>query len=173
MNLSRRLSGLLVVILALPLSISAASAQSVRVLGDFNAWSAYSASGDGSGKLCFVLSKPEDVRPSPDGYTQSYLYLTHRPAEGVRYEFNFVAGFDLAPERSPQVRIGAQSFDLFIDGAAAWLDNPALSEDVAGLMRAGASMTINVTAADGTEVAETYSLSGVTAASRAIDRACN
>lgn len=172
MNVLRHLSGLLAVTLILPMSVTAVQAQSVRLLGDFRDWSSYSANETG-GKLCFVLSKPQDVRPSPSGYTQSYLYLTHRPAQGIRNEFNFVAGYDLAPERAPRVTIGGRSFDLFVDAGAAWLDNTTLSNDVAGSMRAGSSMTVSVTAADGTEVTETFSLSGVTAASRAIDRECN
>lgn len=172
MKISRRLSGILAIAMLLPMSVTAVQAQSVRLLGDFRDWSSYSAN-ESNGKLCFVLSKPQDVRPAPSGYTQSYLYLTHRPAEGVRSEFNFVAGYDLAPERAPRLIIGERSFDLFVDAGAAWLDDPALAGDVAGSMRAGSSMTINVTAADGTEVTETFSLSGVTAASRAIDRACN
>lgn len=165
------LSGVLVVVFLVLGSVTGAQAQSVRLLGDFSDWSAYAAR-DTSGQMCFVLSKPKDVRPSPEGYTQSYLYLTHRPAEGVRHELNFVAGYELAPERAPTVRIGGQSFELFVDQGAAWLDNTALTETVAGNMRAGSSMTINVTTADGTEVTETFSLSGVTAASRAIDREC-
>lgn len=172
MRRSHRLSGIFAFAIVTLLSVSAVQAQTVRLLGDFRDWSAYSAR-DSAGQLCFVLSKPKDVRPSPDGYTQSYLYLTHRPAEGVRYEFNFVAGYTLAPERSPQVRIGGQSFELFADAGAAWLDNTALSGDVAGSMRAGSSMTVSVVAADGTEVTETFSLSGVTAASRAIDQECS
>ena len=151
--------------------LGAAQAQSVRLLGDYNDWSAYTTS-DGAGKLCFVLSKPQDIRPQPEGYTASYLYLTHRPAEGIRNEFNFVAGYTMAPERDAMLKIGSSDYVLFVETDAAWLDDPALSEDVAGSMRAGSSLTIISTTADGVEVTETFSLSGVTAASRAIDREC-
>lgn len=171
MSTAHRLASLVTFVIVMATSITAVHAQSVRLLGDFRDWSSY-ATNETGGKLCFVLSKPKDVRPSPSGYTQSYLYLTHRPAEGVQNEFNFVAGYDLAPEQAPIVTIGGRSFDLFVDSDAAWLDDPALSGDVAGNMRAGSSMSIKIIAADGTEVIETFSLSGVTAASRAIDREC-
>lgn len=151
--------------------IGSAQAQSVKLLGDYNDWSAYTTS-DGAGKLCFVLSKPQDIRPQPEGYTASYLYLTHRPAENIQNEFNFVAGYTMAPERNATLKIGSNDYVLFVETDAAWLDDPALSEDVAGRMRAGSSLTIVSTTANGIEVTETFSLSGVTAASRAIDREC-
>ena len=70
-----------------------ASAQSVQVIGTFKDWAAYSAS-EGAGSVCFAMSKPSTVDPQPDGYTQAYLYLTHRPAENVSNELNLVAGFE-------------------------------------------------------------------------------
>ena len=33
------------------------------------------------------MSKPTEVTPTPDGYTAAYLYLTNRPGEGIRNEF--------------------------------------------------------------------------------------
>ena len=62
-------------------------AQSVRLIGDFRDWSAYSAS-EGAGPLCFAMSKPTEVTPRPDGFTEAHLYLTNRPAEGVRLALN-------------------------------------------------------------------------------------
>ena len=66
----------------LVLSAGTASAQSVTLIGTFKDWAAYSAS-EGAGAVCFAMSKPSDVSPSPDVYTQAYLYLTHRPSENV------------------------------------------------------------------------------------------
>lgn len=159
-------------LLAVLASTAIASAQSVRLLGDFRDWSAYTTS-QGAGKLCFVLSKPQNVSPQPDGFTEAYLYLTHRPGESLRNEFNFVAGYELAPETAARVTIGGANYDLFVESDAAWLDDPAQSDNVAGSMRAGSSMSIQTTTAQGVAVTQTFSLSGVTAASRAIDRECS
>ena len=157
---------------AVAICAQAAQAQSVRLLGDYRDWAAYTTS-EGAGKLCFLLSKPQDVRPTPDGYTESYLYLTHRPGESVRNEFNFVAGYAFAPETPATVKIGAQAYELFVEADAAWLDDPAQSDNVAGSMRAGSTLTIEGTSAQGEVIVQTFSLSGVTAASRAIDRECS
>lgn len=165
----KKLCALLVV--GMVFASSTAYAQSVRLLGDFRDWSAYTTS-EGAGKLCFVLSKPKNVTPTPASFTEAYLYLTHRPGESVRNELNFVAGFGFAPETPVTVTIGSRVFELFVESDAAWLDDPALSDAVAGQMRAGSSLVVQGTTSQGVKITQTFSLSGITAASRAIDREC-
>ena len=145
-----------------------ASAQSVRSLGDYRDWSAYSAV-EGAGSVCFAMSKPKDVSPMPDGFTAAYLYITHRPAESVRNEVNLVAGFTFAPDTPATLTISGVSYDLFTEGDAAWLLDPARNGDLAGSMRAGSILTVEGTTDKGIRVVETFSLSGATAASRAIE----
>src|SRR5690554_4404334 len=104
-----------------------ALAQSVRLIGDFRDWSAYATS-ESAGALCFALSKPVDIDPIPDGYGEAWLYLTTRPAEGVRNEFNLVSGYTFAPDSTATVTISGQSFELFTEGDAAWLLDAAQAE---------------------------------------------
>ena len=153
------------------LAASPAAAQSVQALGDFRDWAAYSAS-EGTGQLCFAMSKPTEVSPPVDGYTQAYLYLTHRPAEGVTNEINVVAGFDFAPDQPATLSVGGKTFDLFTQKDAAWLLDATQNDSLAGAMRAGQSVVVQGTTDKGILVAETFSLSGATAASKAIDSGC-
>jgi len=148
-----------------------ALAQSVQVIGTFKDWAAYSAA-EGTGSVCFAMSKPTDVTPPPDGYTQAYLYLTHRPSENVSNELNLVAGFDFAPDQPATLTVGGQSFDLFTQKDAAWLLDASKNDDLAGAIRAGSSLVVQGTSAKGILISETFSLSGATAASRAIGSAC-
>ena len=149
----------------------AASAQSVTSIGDFKSWSAYSAS-EGAGAVCFALSKATDVTPPPDGYTQAYLYLTHRPSENVSNEINLVAGFEFAPDQPATLSVGGKSFELFTQKDAAWLLDQTQNDSLASAMRAGQSVVIEGTTDKGILVSETFSLSGATAASKAIDSGC-
>lgn len=154
--------------LAVLLAVAApARAQSVQSLGDFRDWSAYSAA-ESTGTVCFAMSKPTAVAPAVDGYTQAYLYLTNRPAEGLANEFNLVAGFDFAPDQPAALRVGARSFALFTQKDAAWLLDAGQSADLAAAMRAGSTLVIEGTTDKGILVTQTFSLSGATAASRAI-----
>jgi hypothetical protein len=148
-----------------------AVAQSVQVIGTFKDWAAYSAS-EGAGAVCFAMSKPATVDPQPDGYTQAYLYLTHRPSENVSNEINLVAGFEFAPDQPATLNVGGKSFDLFTQKDAAWLLDATQSQNLAGAMRAGTSLVIQGTTDKGILVNETFSLSGATAASKAIDSGC-
>ncbi|MBN9307068.1 MAG: hypothetical protein BGO82_07035 [Devosia sp. 67-54] len=149
-----------------------ASAQSVQVIGTFKDWAAYSASSGGAGAVCFAMSKPVSVDPSPDGYTQAYLYLTHRPSENVSNELNLVAGFEFAPDQPATLSVGGKSYDLFTQKDAAWLLDAAQADSLAGAMRAGSSLAIQGTSTKGILVNETFSLAGATAASKAIDSGC-
>ena len=165
--LARFAFSLLIAVAASFAFAGAASAQSVQLIGQFRDWSSYSAS-EGAGAVCFAMSKPGEVTPSPDGYTQAYLYLTHRPSENVANELNLVAGFEFAPDQPAMLSVGGKTFDLFTQKDAAWLLDASQNDNLAGAMRAGTSLVIEGTTDKGILVTETFSLSGATAASRAI-----
>ena len=158
-------------LLVLACQIAPASAQSVKLIGEFRNWSAYSAT-DSVGPVCFAMSKPTDTTPVPDGYATGYLYLTNRPSESVRNEMNLVAGYSFAPDTPATAAIGQQVFELFTQGDAAWLKNPAEGETLAAAMRAGSSVVVEATSDKGIRIVQTFSLSGATAASRAIEGGC-
>jgi hypothetical protein len=155
-----------------PLVVSgAAQAQSVRLLGDFHDWSAYATSDD-AGQMCFALSKPTQTDPQPDGYGQAYLYLTHRPAQGIRDEFNLVAGYQFGPDTAAVLSVGGHNFQLFTEADAAWLEDANESGDLASQIRAGSTLEVDGTTDQGIKITQVFSLSGATAASHAIDAAC-
>ena len=158
-------------VLSLTALTAPAMAQSVRVLGDFRAWSAYATS-DSAGMICFVLSKPVETTPEPDNYGQAYLYLTHRPAERIRNEFNLISGYTFGADSTAELTVGGETYQLFTSNDAAWLTDTSLAQDVAGQMRAGSTLTIEGENERGIKIRQTFSLSGVTAASRAIDSEC-
>ena len=150
---------------------ASASAQQVKLLGEHRAWSSYSAS-DGTGAVCFAMTKPEKVTPTPDGYSQAYIYITNRPAENVTTEFNLVAGFTFQPDSSATINVSGQVFNLFTQNDAAWLDDAGQASALASAIRAGSSMVVEGTTAAGIKVTQTYSLSGATAAQQSINSGC-
>ncbi|HQZ13278.1 MAG TPA: invasion associated locus B family protein [Devosia sp.] len=148
-----------------------AAAQSVRLIGEYRDWSAYSAT-EGAGALCFAMSLPKEVTPTPEGFTQAYLYLTNRPSEGVASEFNLVAGFPFQAGAPATVTVGGQVFQLFTESDSAWLLDPATSSGLASAIRAGSTLTVDGVSAAGVAVTQIFSLSGATAAQRAIEGGC-
>lgn len=171
--MTRFMLGLSIGVLGLALGMSAdvAMAQSVQVLGDYRDWSSYTAN-DGGGVICFATTSPQSTQPIPDDYGDAHIYVTHRLNEGVRAEFNVIAGYEFATDSIAQARVGGRSFELYTQGDAAWLADPSISQDFAGYIRAGSALEIEGTTVDGIKVVQSYSLSGATAAQRAVDGAC-
>ena len=158
--------------LAASLALTAtASAQQVRILGEHRSWTSYAAT-EGSGTVCFAMTKPETVTPTPDGYSQAYIYITNRPAENISNEFNLVAGFPFQPDSMATINVSGQVFNLFTQNDAAWLDDASQSDALASAIRAGSSMVVEGTTAGGIKVTQNYSLSGATAAQQSIGAEC-
>lgn len=148
-----------------------ANAQSVQVLGEFKDWSAFTAN-DGGGPICFVMSSPTETEPTPDGYGEAYVYLTHRPSQDLRNEFNLIAGYEFAPESVATAEVGGNTYELFTSADAAWLQDLEQSDALARDLRAGSFLTIEGSSAAGVSIVQTFSLAGATASSRAINSAC-
>lgn len=157
--------------LAILLAPGPAAAQSVKLLGEFRSWTAYSAT-ESTGPVCFALSKPVSTDPVPDGFTEALLYLTNRPSEGVTNELNLVAGYTFAPETPAVAIIDGQTFELFTEKDGAWLRDATQSNALASALRAGSTVVIEGTSEKGIKITQTFSLSGATAASRAISDNC-
>lgn len=148
-----------------------ALAENVKLLGDFHDWSAYSAA-DSTGQVCFARTKPQQVAPEPDGYKPGGLYITNRPGENIKNEFNLVAGYAFQPDSAATVKVGGQAFVLFTQNDAAWLDDASQADALASAIRAGSTMVVEGISAGGIKITQTFSLSGATAASHAINGAC-
>lgn len=170
--MTHRLLSALFGVVAVVAGAGVAQAESVRLLGDFKDWSAYASTDGTNGAVCFSLTKPKSVEPQPDGYSQASLYITHRPAENITNEFNLVAGFTFQPDSMATVNVNGQSFTLFTQNDAAWLDDAKQADNLASAIRAGSSMYVEGTTAGGIKVTENFSLSGATAASKAINDEC-
>ncbi|WP_297110074.1 invasion associated locus B family protein [uncultured Devosia sp.] len=166
-----RIPALSLALLTTLAAVLPATAQSARVLGDFRDWSSYAAD-DGSGTVCFAMTRPKSTQPTPEGYGEAYLYVTNRPGEDVANEFNVVAGYTFQTGSMAVASVGGQDFPLFTQNDAAWLDDSGQSANLAAALRAGSTVTITGTSANGTEIVQSYSLSGATAAQQAIGAEC-
>jgi hypothetical protein len=148
-----------------------AAAQSIKQLGVFHDWSAYSAA-SGTGQICFVVAKPTEVTPTPDGYGQAYLYLTDRPDAQISNELNLIAGVNLSADQPATLTVDGKAFPLLVRGDSVWLKDPTQNGNLAGTMRAGSALTIDLVSDKGVKLRETFSLSGATAASKAMGDTC-
>ena len=161
--------------LALCLALAAtgaASAQSVRLLGDFRDWSSYAAIGRRRrGVLCHDHaqgSRPRRPTAIPKAISTS---PTARPKTSPTSSTSSPAS-PSSPTAPPPLTVGGQSFTLFTQNDAAWLDDAGQSDALASAIRAGSSLVIEGTSAAGIKITQSFSLSGATAASQAIGGEC-
>lgn len=168
-GLHRRLFAVLATT-AIAVTAVPAMAQSVRVLSEHNAWTAYSTT-QSTGQICFVLSRPTTTEPQAAA-SEGYFYITHRPDQDVRSEINVVMGYALDAQGTATLSVGGQSFALYTQDDAAWLADTSQSGSALQAIRGGSTMVVEGTSADGTTVRQTFSLSGATAATNAIDAEC-
>jgi Invasion associated locus B (IalB) protein len=165
----------LTLIATLGLSLAAASgpafAQSATPLGQFKDWGAYVAE-SGGGKVCYALSQPKSSQPTGANRDPVYFFVTSRPGSGVKNEVSIIIGYPYKPDSKASVVIGSDTFDLFTKDDGAWVENAAAESNLVAAMRRGANMIVNGTSARGTDTADTFSLSGISAALDKIAQEC-
>ena len=95
------------------------------------------------------------------------------PAEKRIGEVSIQAGYTYKKGSNVNITIdGKKSFKLFTSNGYAWTYESADDRTLVAAMRAGNSMVIKGTSSRGTLTTDTYSLSGFTAAYKAINKAC-
>jgi hypothetical protein len=149
--------------------ISPAAAAQIGVLND---WSAH-AEGKGAAQTCWLYSEPVKDEGNYTRRGRIYMLVTHRPGDKILNQVQFTAGYSFKTGSAVQVVIGAKSFELFTSGDTAWARNAGDDGNIVAAMRAGARMVVTGQSSRGTKTTDTYSLSGISAAYRAIGKACN
>jgi invasion protein IalB len=142
-----------------------------QLINNFGAWSAFVKS-EGSNKVCYIGSTPNKQRGKYKKRGETYVLVTHRPAEKTRNVVSIKAGYVYKNGSDVTVNIGSQRFSLFTDKDFAWARDKAGDNKLVAAMRAGSLMITTGISGRGTKTTDTYSLSGFTAALNAINKAC-
>ncbi len=166
-----RALGLLCALGALPL-LAANPAVEPKFLGTFEKWSAYAVQGQ-KGKHCFVYGEPTEQKGKFTSRGKVSVTVSHRPADKVRNEVSFSAGYAFKPESQLEVLIdGNKKFMLFVDGGSAWAPDSQTDQELRKALVAGKKMVVTGFSSRGTKTTDTYSLSGTKAALERIDQEC-
>lgn len=134
-------------------------------------WQAFSSQ-QGRSKVCYALSKAESRAPANLKDVEGLLFVSSRPAEGVRNEISFVMNFDLKEDVEHQAVIGEERFALVAKGQNMWLKNPAEEQRMLDAMRRGASLEIKGTSKRGNPTTDKYSLAGLTQIVKRAEDSC-
>ena len=147
---------------------------STNVIGTEGDWTAFSAN---SPKECWAVSAPKSTQnQDSSGNSKDVtrgdirLYVAYRP--GQAGEVSFSGGYPFAPDSAVEVNIGGNVFKLFTEGESAWTGSPSEDSKLISALRGGSSAVVSARSARGTVTKDTFSLSGITAASNKAQAAC-
>ncbi len=147
-----------------------ATAAEPKSLGQFKDWQAFEAS-DRGGKVCYAVSSPTKSEGKYSKRDPVLLMVARRPAERVYDEASAIAGYQYQKGSQPEFRVEKRRFVADGSGEIAW---PRKNDNrkLVSAMRGGAVLKLFGTSARGTRTVDEFSLRGVTAALKAIARAC-
>ena len=134
----------------------------------FKDWSVHIA-GKKNKKICYIHGKPKKSAGKYKLRGPIYMQVAHRIASGARNEVSITAGYSYKKGSAVSVKIDKKYFSMYTDGTTAWSRDDAA---LVAAMRAGTLMNVTGTSKRGTVTKDRYSLSGFTAAHKAINRAC-
>lgn len=161
-------------IAVLTVGLGAAVAQeSTNVVATEGDWTVFAAD---SPKECWAVSAPKSTLNTKDGKEVEVtrgdirLYVAYRPSQGG--EVSFAGGYPFAPDSTVEVDIGGSKFNLFTEGESAWTGSPAEDGKLIGALRAGSSAVVTGRSARGTVTKDSFSLSGITAATNTAQERC-
>ena len=148
-----------------------AQAADPRKLGNFGVWEAWELE-DTGGKVCYMLAKPTKHAGNYRSRGDIYALITHRPAEGTKNVFSYIAGYEYQAKSEATLKVGDQTFGLFTQAETAWAPDANTDNTIAEAIRKGSNMVVTGTSSRGTATTDTFSLKGSGGAHEAINKAC-
>jgi invasion protein IalB len=134
--------------------------------GKFGAWTA-ATYGTGAAKICYAFATPQISKPALKSRGRVMLTVTQR--HGSRDEVALTPGFTYPKGASVKLTVDNTPFDFFAQGSNAFANNGSA---VVAALKNGNSATAKGTGPKGKPVEDQFSLSGFSAAYKAISAAC-
>lgn len=166
----RGMGASLILIAGLGTAVAQESSNVVATEGD---WTVFAADNP---RECWAVSPPKSTLNTRDGQPTEVtrgdirLYVAYRP--GQNGEVSFSGGYPFAPDSTVEVDVGGRTFNLFTEGESAWTGSPSDDEAMIAALRGGSSAVVTGRSARGTTTKDTFSLSGITAATNSARERC-
>jgi hypothetical protein len=150
----------------------AQQAAAATELGTFNAWTAWKAT-DASGIICYISAAPQSSEPSGANRDPIHFMIIHRKGMGTKNEVQTIIGYPYnSTDAKASAAVDGKVYPMVVEGSAGWLASTGDEGGFVAAFKAGSNLTVKGTSQRGTNTTDTYSLSGATAAMKAIDAAC-
>lgn len=149
-----------------------ALSQDVTALGRHGDWIAYTYQESGQ-PVCYMTSAPTKSEGKYTRRGDVQLLVTHRPGRNAFDVISIVAGYEYKRDEDVAVVIQRDRFKLFTNGDRAWARDGKTDQIMTQAMIKGRDAVVSGTSSRGTLTTDTFSLTGFTAAHKAISEACN
>jgi hypothetical protein len=153
------------------LASAIAQAAGPKDLGTFKGWSALLLV-EKKARICYLHGVPDKSSGKYKKRGDTYLQVTHRGRSKIRNEVSVTAGYRYKKGGRVTLDVDGRKFVLFTQGDTGWSGDKKSDNKLVAAMRAGRSMIVRGTSSRGTLTTDRYSLSGFTAAHKAISKAC-
>ncbi|MCB1948017.1 invasion associated locus B family protein [Nitrosomonas sp.] len=141
------------------------------LLGQHGDWTAYTFM-ENNGKVCYMVSQPKKDQGDYTKRGDIFALVTHRPAEGSKNVFSYIAGYTYKTGSEVTVKVNNQTFKLFTQDDSAWAPDQGTDNQLAEAIRRGSNMIVQGVSSRGTQTTDTFGLTGSSAAHKAISDAC-
>lgn len=135
--------------------------------GKFGAWTA-ATYGDGAAKICYAFTKPQISKPNWKSRGLAMLTVTER--QGSRDELSVTPGYTYPKKAKVSLDVGKKTFSFYVQDGTAFTDaGPAA---LAAFAKADAASVTSTAPKGKKPVVDDFSLTGFSAAYKAIVHAC-
>ncbi|MDR4516433.1 MAG: invasion associated locus B family protein [Nitrosomonas sp.] len=152
-------------------AMSPVQASEPELLGQHGDWTAYKFM-ENNGKVCYMVSQPKKDEGDYSKRGDIFALVTHRPAEGSKNVFSYIAGYTYKAGSEVTVKVNNQSFKLFTQDDSAWAQDQDTDNRLADAIRRGSALVVQGTSSRGTPTTDTFGLKGSSAAHKAISDEC-
>ncbi len=142
-----------------------------RLIGSYSDWDAY-VFYEGDSKVCYMASKPKKDEGDYSKRGEIYALVTHRPAEGTKNVFSYIAGYTYKTGSDASVEVNGQKFVLFTQDDTGWAPDAETDGRIVDSIRKGSDMVVRGTSSRGTSTKDTFSLKGSSSAHDKITEEC-
>ncbi len=152
-------------------AVPVAQAEAVSRLASFQDWSLYTDE-KSPHLFCFLTSEPKSSDPADTPREPPRVYITAWPKEGVKAEPSIRLGFPAKKNSDISVAVNNASFKLFSADERAYVQDATQELKLIDAMKKGNKFAVTATTATGTNITDTYSLTGLGQAMQELHSTC-
>ena len=152
------------------LAAGSAYAQTPKLIKQNDAWGAFQYNDQKDGRICYALSVPTSLKPTNRNHGDVFFMVSQRPGENKGLEPQIKVGYSFKEKTDITIDVDGKKFIMFGHENYAWLKNLEDEKNLIRSMQRGKKMNVQATSRRGTKTEYAYSLTGVTAALKEVQK---